>query len=198
VERHKEDPVEPRPTPATPRVLAPLRSQLDWYWTLSPSGRAAFWATFGGWALDAYNQMTLGFVLPALRTEFALSTAQAGLLGTLGLVMSAVGGALAGALADAVGRVRVLILSIGSYALFGLLAGFAQSYEQLVVFLMLQGLGFGGEWAAGAVLVAEYAQAQQRGRVIGAVQSAWSIGYAGVLIANTLAFSLAPPESPGE
>ena len=44
------------------------------------------------------------------------------------------------------------------------------------------------------MLVAEYAQATQRGRVIGAVQSAWSIGYAGVLIANTLAFSLAPPE----
>ena len=186
--------MEPQPASATPRVLARLGSQLDWYWTLSPSGRAAFWATFGGWALDAYNQMTLGFVLPAVSTEFALSTAQAGLLGSLGLVMSAVGGALAGALADAVGRVRVLILSIGSYALFGLLAGCAQSYEQLMVFLMLQGLGFGGEWAAGAVLVAEYAQAKQRGRVIGAVQSAWSIGYAGVLIANTLAFSLAPPE----
>jgi MFS family permease len=63
-----------------------------------------------------------------------------------------------------------------------------------LVFLTLQGLGFGGEWAAGAVLVAEYAQATQRGRVIGAVQSAWSIGYASVLIANVLAFSLAPPE----
>jgi len=105
-----------------------------------------------------------------------------------------VGGAMVGALADAVGRVRMLVLSIGSYALFTLLAGCAQSYEQLLVFLTLQGLGFGGEWAAGAVLVAEYAQATQRGRVIGAVQSAWSIGYAGVLIANTLAFSLAPPE----
>jgi MFS family permease len=105
-----------------------------------------------------------------------------------------VGGAVAGALADAVGRVRVLILSIASYALFTLLAGCAQSYEQLLLFLTLQGLGFGGEWAAGAVLVAEYAQATQRGRVVGAVQSAWSIGYAGVLIANTVAFSLAPPE----
>src|SRR5262249_54917233 len=99
-----------------------------------------------------------------------------------------------GALADAVGRVRVLILSIGSYALFGLLAGCAQSYEQLLIFLALQGLGFGGEWAAGAVLVAEYAQATQRGRVVGVVQSAWSIGNAGVLIANAFAFSVASPE----
>jgi MFS family permease len=186
--------MESQPAPAAPGVLARISSHLDWYWTLSPPGRAAFWATFGGWALDAYNQMTVGFVLPAVAAAFALSTTQAGLLGTVGLVTSAVGGAVAGALADAVGRVRVLILSIGSYALFTLLAGCAQSYEQLLVFLTLQGLGFGGEWAAGAVLVAEYAQATQRGRVIGAVQSAWSIGYAGVLIANTLAFSLAPPQ----
>ena len=186
--------MESQPAPAASGVLARLNSHLEWYWTLSPPGRAAFWATFGGWALDAYNQMTLGFVLPAVTAAFALSTTQAGLLGTVGLVTSAVGGAMVGALADAVGRVRMLILSIGSYALFTLLAGCAQSYEQLLVFLTLQGLGFGGEWAAGAVLVAEYAQATQRGRVIGAVQSAWSIGYAGVLIANTLAFSLAPPE----
>ena len=110
------------------------------------------------------------------------------------MVTSAVGGALAGALADAIGRVRVLILSIASYALFTLLAGCAQSYEQLLIFLTLQGLGFGGEWAAGAVLVAEYAQATQRGRVVGSVQSAWSIGFAGVLIANTIVFSVAAPE----
>ena len=160
------------PPPRAPGGLARLGTHLDWYWTLSPPGRTAFWATFGGWALDAYNQMTVGFVLPAVTAVFALSTTQAGLLGTVGLVTSAVGGAMAGAVADAIGRVRVLIISIGAYALFALLAGCAQSYGQLLVFLTLQGLGFGGEWAAGAVLVAEYAQATQRGRVIGAVQSA--------------------------
>src|SRR5262245_58791082 len=90
---------------------ARIRSQLEWYWTLSPPGRAAFWATFGGWALDAYNQMTLGFVLPAVTATFALSDAQGGLIGTVGGVTSAIGGALA----DTIGRVRVLLLSIGSY-----------------------------------------------------------------------------------
>jgi MFS family permease len=186
--------MEPQPASAAPGLLARLGSGLDWYWTLSPPGRVAFWATFGGWAIDAYNQMTLGFVLPALTAAFALSTTQAGLLGTVSLVMSAVGGALAGALADAIGRTRVLMLSIGSYALFGFLAGCAQSYEQLLVFLTLQGIGFGGEWAAGAVLVAEYAEATQRGRVVGSVQSAWSIGFAAVLIANILVFKLTAPK----
>jgi MFS family permease len=186
--------MEPQPAPAARGVCARLGSHLDWYWTLSPPGRAAFWATFGGWALDAYNQMTSSFILPAVTAAFALSDAQGGLIGSVGLVTSAIGGALAGALADSIGRVRVLLLSIGSYALFTLLAGCAQSYEQLLLFSTLQGLGFGGEWAAGAVLVSEYAQATQRGRVIGAVQSAWAVGYALVLVANTVAFSLAPPE----
>jgi MFS family permease len=187
--------MEPQPgSGRCPGLRARLHLAPDWYATLSPPGRAAFWATFGGWALDAYNQMIVGFVLPAVTAAFVLSTTQAGLLGSVGLVMSAVGGAVAGALADAIGRVRVLIVSIASYALFTLLAGCAQSYEQLLLFLTLQGLGFGGEWAAGAVLVAEYAQTTQRGKVVGSVQSAWSVGYAGVLLANSVVFSLAPPE----
>src|SRR6516165_4062120 len=84
------------PPPRAPGGLARLGTHLDWYWTLSPPGRTAFWATFGGWALDAYNQMTVGFVLPAVTATFALSTTQVGLLGTVGLVMSAVGGTMAG------------------------------------------------------------------------------------------------------
>ena len=186
--------MEVQPIQTVPGPGGRIRSQLEWYWTLSPPGRAAFWATFGGWALDAYNQMTLGFVLPAVTATFGLSDVQGGLIGTVGGVTSAIGGALAGALADTIGRVRVLLLSIGSYALFTVLAGCAQSYEQLLVFRTLQGLGFGGEWAAGAVLVSEYAQVTQRGRVVGAVQSAWSVGFALVLVANTVTFSLAPPE----
>ena len=96
--------MEAQPAPVASGVLARLGSQLSWYCTLSPPGRAAFWATFSGWALDAYNQMTLSFVLPAVTTAFALSTTQAGLLGTVGGVTSAIGGALAGALADTIGR----------------------------------------------------------------------------------------------
>ena len=73
--------MEPQPALSARSVLGRLSFHLDWYWTLSPPGRVAFWATFGGWALDAYNQMTVGFVLPAVTATFALSTTQAGCLG---------------------------------------------------------------------------------------------------------------------
>jgi len=73
--------MEAQPAPAAPGVVARLSSHLSWYCTLSPPGRAAFWATFSGWALDAYNQMTLGFVLPAVTTAFALPPRRRGCSG---------------------------------------------------------------------------------------------------------------------
>src|SRR5260370_24475406 len=113
--------MEPQPDPAarSPHlnaVLARLSARLDWYWTLSPPGRAAFWATFGGWALDAYNQMTVGFVQPAVTAAFALSTTQAGRLPALGMGASAVGGALGPAPAPPLGPVGPFLPPLGSSA----------------------------------------------------------------------------------
>src|SRR5262249_56483921 len=123
----RQDLMEPQPASAAASLRERLSSRLDWYWTLSPPGRAAFWATFGGWAIDAYNQMTLGFVLPAITAAFALSTTQAGLPGAVSLVVSAVGGALAGAVAATGGRTRGLRVSLGAGAPFGVLGGCAHS-----------------------------------------------------------------------
>src|SRR5207248_7604896 len=92
-------------------------------------------------------------------------------------VVSAIGGVMAGTLADRIGRVRTLMVTIAVYAIFTFLSGLAPNYGLLLVFRALQGLGFGGEWAAGAILVAEVANPVQRGRVLGMVQSAWAIGW---------------------
>ena len=80
------------------------------------------------------------------------------MLGTITLLVSAFGGWLAGALSDRWGRVRVLQITIVWYAFFTFLCGFAQDFTQLFIFRALQGLGFGGEWAAGAVLMGEVIQ----------------------------------------
>jgi MFS family permease len=58
----------------------------------------------------------------------------------------------------------------------------------------MQGLGFGGEWAAGAVLMSEVIDKRIRGRAVGCVQSGWSVGYGTAVLLFTIVFSMAPPE----
>jgi MFS family permease len=149
---------------------------LDWYRTLSPTGRAAFLAACGGYTLAGFDLLSFTFVLPSIRAAFGLSDAQLGVLATSTLLASVVGGVAGGTLADTFGRVRVLQWSIGIYALFSLVSGLAQSYEQLLVTRVLLGIGFGAEWTAGALLVAEYAAPSQRGRALGVYAAALSVG----------------------
>ncbi|WP_329015695.1 MFS transporter [Streptomyces sp. NBC_00690] len=160
-----------------------------WLKALGPRGRRAFGGAFGGYALDSYDYFTLPLGMVAISAYFQLDHGQTGLLTTVTLVVSAVGGALAGILADRIGRVRALMITVTTYAVFTVACGFAPNYETLVVFRALQGLGFGGEWAVGAILVAEYATAKHRGRTLGAVQSAWAAGWALAVIVYTLVFA---------
>ena len=159
-----------------------------WLRALGPRGRRAFGGAFGGYALDSYDFFTLPLSMVAIAAYFHLDKGQTGLLTTVTLVVSAVGGALAGVLADRVGRVKALLVTVVTYALFTVLCGFAPNYETLMVFRALQGLGFGGEWAVGAILVAEYASARHRGRTLGGIQSAWAAGWALAVIVYTLVF----------
>nr|WSZ94979.1 MFS transporter [Streptomyces sp. NBC_00857] len=161
---------------------------LAWLRALGPQGRRAFAGAFGGYGLDSYDFFTLPLGMVAIAAYFSLDSGQTGLLATVTLVVSAVGGAIAGVLADRIGRVRALMITVTTYALFTVLCGFAPTYETLLVFRALQGLGFGGEWAVGAILVAEYASARHRGRTLGAVQSAWAVGWALAVIVYTLVF----------
>ncbi|MFJ5842158.1 MFS transporter [Streptomyces shenzhenensis] len=162
---------------------------LSWLRDLGPRGRRAFAGAFGGYALDSYDYFTLPLSMVALAAYFGLDSGQTGLFTTVTLVVSAIGGAAAGVLADRVGRVRALMITVITYAVFTVACGFAPNYETLLVFRALQGLGFGGEWAVGAILVAEYASAKHRGRTLGAIQSSWAVGWALAAIVYTLVFS---------
>ncbi len=165
---------------------------LDWYRTLSGPATHAFWASFLGYALDAFDYQIFSFILTAIALTFGLTQAQSGLIATVTLVVSAFGGMLAGVIADRIGRVRTLILTIAVYATFTFLSGLAPNYQFLLLFRSLQGLGFGGEWAAGAILIAEVANPTQRGRVLGMVQSSWAVGWALSLVAYSVVFSFFP------
>jgi MFS family permease len=166
-----------------------------WLRALGPRGRRAFTGAFGGYALDSYDFFTLPLSMAAIATYFSLNSGQTGLLATTTLVVSALGGALAGILADRIGRVKALMITVATYAVFTVLCGFATSYEMLMVFRALQGLGFGGEWAVGAILVAEYASAKHRGRTLAYIQSSWAIGWALAVIVYTLVFEFLHPDT---
>jgi MFS family permease len=139
--------------------------------------RRALVATALGWGLDAFDFYLYVYALPAILIAFGLTKAEGGLLATLTLAASAIGGIAMGTIADRIGRRTALIVSILWYALFTFLCGFAQNYTQLAVFRALEGFGFGGEWAVGSVLIAEWAHAQRRGRTLGFMQSAWAVGW---------------------
>ena len=170
------------------------RGPFAWFHTLGRNGKRAFVGAFGGFGLDAYDFQVLPLSLFAITAYFGLTTGQAGLLNTVTLVVSALGGALAGILADRIGRVRTLMITVVTYAVFTVLCGFAANYEMLMVFRALQGLGFGGEWAAGAILVAEYCKPQYRGRTVAFIQSSWAVGWGLSVIVYTAVFSFLPQD----
>jgi MFS family permease len=166
----------------------------NWFTTMNVREKRTFWACFTGWALDAMDVQLYAVVMPTLIAVWGMSQAEAGTLGTAALLFSSLGGWLAGILADRYGRVAVLKLTIVWFAFFTFLSGFTNSFEQLLFTRSMQGLGFGGEWAAGAVLMSEVIDKRIRGRAVGSVQSGWSVGYGMAVLLFTVVFSIAPPE----
>lgn len=138
--------------------------------------------------LDAMDVMLYSFVLAYLIHEFNMSTSTAGLLNSLTLGASAIGGFCFGMLADRIGRTRALMASILVYSISSAACGFSHSIPQLAVFRFLLGLGMGGEWSSGAALIAETWRAEHRGRALGLMQSAYAIGEAVAAIVVLVVF----------
>jgi len=166
-----------------------------WLGDLTARERRTMIACFGGWSLDALDVQIFSFVIPTLLTVWGISTGEAGILATITLLVSAFGGWIAGAVADRIGRVRVLQIAILWYAVFTFLCGFAQNFNQLFVLRAFQGFGFGGEWAAGAVLMGEVIRDQYRGRAVGLVQTGWAVGWGSAALLFTLFFAIMPEET---
>jgi MFS family permease len=164
----------------------------SWYQNFSKREKLTFWACFSGWSLDAMDAQLFSFMVPALIALWHLSKGQAGYLGTAALIATAVGGWISGILADRFGRLRVLQFTVLWFAVFSGLAGFAQSFDQLLALRFLQGLGFGGEWAAGAVLMGEIVRPEHRGKAVGCIQSGYGVGWTLATLIATSAFWALP------
>ncbi len=165
---------------------------LGWISTLTSKERSAFGACVGGWALDAMDVQMYSFVIPTLIATWGITRGQAGALGTAALLASAVGGWIAGWVADRYGRVRTLQVAIAWFAVFTFLSGVAQNYQQLFLVRALLGVGFGGEWAAGAVLLGEVMRPEHRGKALGVMQAGWAVGWGAAAILYAVFFSFMP------
>ena len=131
-----------------------------------------------GWMLDAFDAMLYALVLTHVMRDLGMSKATSGLLYTLTLLASGMGGVLFGFLADRVGRKRALMLSILTYSICSFASGLSTTVLALAVFRFMLGLGMGGEWNTGATLVAETWPDELRAKAISVVQSSWAIGFA--------------------
>ncbi len=165
---------------------------LGWFGELNAKERRTMGACFGGWALDAFDVQMYSFVIPTVIALWGLSRGEAGLIGTVTLLISSLGGWFSGTLADRFGRVRMLQITILWYSVFTFLCAFAQNFEQLFVLRALHGLGFGGEWAAGAVLMGEVIRDKYRGRGVGIVQTGWAVGWGASALVYTALYAFLP------
>ena len=157
-----------------------------WYRTITREQWRVLAAAKFGWMLDAMDFMLYAVALNQLRTYFGFDDATAGLLVTTALVMSGVGGLTFGYVADRFGRTRALMGTILIFSFASLGAATSQSVWQLLAWRALLGLGMGGEWASGAVLVSETWPPAHRNKAISIMQSGWALGYIMAALAAAL------------
>lgn len=150
---------------------------IPWYRTITAEQWRVLVAAKLGWMLDAMDFLLYVMAIGRLKTYFGFDDATAGLLGTITLLVSAAGGLMFGAIADRIGRAKALMGTVLIFSFCSLGAATSQSLLQLLVWRALLGIGMGGEWASGAVLVTETWPAQHRTKAVGIMQSGWALGY---------------------
>jgi MFS family permease len=159
----------------------------SWYHGVTRYQWLVLFVAWLGWVFDAMDAMIYALVLqPALRELIPKSGIAAtgdaigwygGIIFSVFLIGWALGGVLFGVLADRFGRTRVLVFTILIYAVFTGMAALSQTWWQLGIYRFLTALGIGGEWAAGASLVAEVWPEDKRAKAAGLLQSAWAAGF---------------------
>src|SRR5712671_4576632 len=171
---------------ASPAAVALESQPLGWLRSAPAPARRALLAASVGWMFDGFDIMIYSMVLTAVLAEFGISKTMGGVLGSLTLVASAIGGVLFGTIADRRGRRIGIIVSVLTYSIFTAACGLAQTVWQLAICRFVLGLGMGGAWTTGAALVSESWPDRHRGKAVGVMQSAWAIGYGGAALVSAI------------
>jgi MFS family permease len=129
-----------------------------------------------GYAMDGFDLLILGFMLPVISNDLHLTPAEGASLVTATLIGAVIGGIGFGMLSDRIGRVRVLTYTIVLFAVFTGMCGLSQGYYDLMAYRFVAGVGLGGEFGIGMALVAEAWPASKRARASSYVGLGWQLG----------------------
>jgi MFS family permease len=158
-------------------IAIPADLTVPWWKEITRNQWYALLAGKIGWMLDAFDVMLYVFCLKTIMEEWHLNPAVAGFMVTVTLFASSFGGIMFGAMADRFGRKNALMATVLIFSICSGLSGLAQNLVQLAIARTILGLGMGGEWASGALLVSETWPAKHRGKAIGLMQGGWALGY---------------------
>ena len=139
--------------------------------------RAAVFAGFLGWTLDAFDFFLVALSLTAIAQEFHRSDKEIAFSITLTLAFRPVGAFIFGMMADRYGRRIPLMIDLVFYSAVEVLTGFAHSFTAFLVLRALFGIGMGGEWGVGASLAMEKVPPRLRGFLSGVLQQGYALGY---------------------
>jgi MFS family permease len=161
----------------------------SWWTGVTPYQWLVLFVAWLGWVFDSMDATIYALVLhPALEELLGAASGGAppsqeriawygGVILSIFLVGWAIGGVIFGLVADFFGRTKTLVMTILIYAVFTGLAALSQDWWHLAIYRFLTALGIGGEWAAGAAIVAEVWPEEKRARAAGILQSAWAAGF---------------------
>lgn len=153
-----------------------VTSSVLWYREITMRQWKVLLAGFLGWGMDAFDFLLYNFTILAIIKEWGLSTSETGMVASVTVVASAFGGCVFGVIADRMGRMKALTLTILLYSVASGFCGLSQNIWQLMFFRILVGIGMGGEWSAGAALISETWPAEHKGKAMAIMQSAYALG----------------------
>lgn len=151
--------------------------------------KIAFTFAFLALLVDGADLMLLSYSLNSIKTEFGLTSVQAGMLGSFTLAGMAIGGIFGGWACDKFGRVRTVVVSILLFSTLTCGLGFTHSFAEFGALRFFASLGLGSLYIASNTLMAEYVPTKYRTTVLGTLQAGWTVGY---IVATLLAGWLIP------
>ena len=127
-------------------------------------------------ASDGFDIALYGLGLPQMMSDFDITPATAGAIGSYAMMGMMIGTFGLGTMTDVIGRKRVLAICLIIIGLFNFLAGFAPDETFFVIFRFIASIGMGGLMPAVISLMAEYSPRKNRAMIVALMYCGYSIG----------------------